>query len=59
MTASFAYLGNLDNDLLKAYSDASLVSLPSRNSAGVNVISLVVDNNKYYPSKNQKDCTFW
>ena len=59
MTASFAYLGNLDNDLLKAYSDASLVSLPSRNSAGVNVISLVADNNKYYPSKNQKDCTFW
>ena len=59
MTASFAYLGNLDNDLLKAYSDASLVSLPSRNSTGVNVISLVVDSNKHYPSKNQKDCTFW
>lgn len=47
MATSFQYLGNLDSVLLIGHSDVPLMSLTSRNSAGDNVISLVVDNNQY------------
>ena len=58
MATSFPYLGNLDNVLLIRYSDASLISLPSRNSTGDNVISLVVDNNQYCFLET-KNCIVW
>ena len=59
MAASFPFLGNLDNIVLKGYSDASLVNLSSRNSAGgCVIISLVVENNKSYPLEMKKTALF-
>ena len=59
MAASFPFLGNLDNIVLKGYSDASLVNLSSRNSAGgCIIISLVVENNKSYPLEMKKTALF-
>lgn len=54
MAASFPYLGTLDNVALKGYSDASLVNLPSKNSADGYVISLVVENNKPWSPETGK-----
>lgn len=54
MAASFPYLGTLDNAALKGYSDASLVNLPSKNSADGYVISLVVENNKPWSPETEK-----
>ena len=61
MAATFPFLGNLDNIVLKGYSDASLVNLSSRNSAGAGgcvIISLVVENNKSYPLEMKKTALF-
>lgn len=54
MAARFPYLGTLDNAALKGYSDASLVNLPSKNSADGYVISLVVENNKPWSPETEK-----